>query len=202
MDGLQATRLIRANALLADLPVLAMTANARGEDRARCLAAGMNDFLTKPVMPELLFAAVARWLPPLPLPSTTGPALPAGVAAAPEAALRGSNPDIIDLSILSQMVDGDPKKLRRYAALFVEAMPASLADLDDAMRQGHLPALADLGHRMKSSARMVGALGLAALYELLEGLRDGGTADDARRIVDRIPPMLACISDDIAAALP
>ncbi|HLL18873.1 MAG TPA: response regulator, partial [Rubrivivax sp.] len=62
LDGLQATRALRERAGLG-LPVIAMTAHAFGEDRAACLAAGMNDHVAKPVDPEMLYATLLRWLP-------------------------------------------------------------------------------------------------------------------------------------------
>jgi len=62
MDGLEATREIRKLPHAANLPIIAMTANAFNEDRERCLAAGMNDFITKPVEPDQMFATILLWL--------------------------------------------------------------------------------------------------------------------------------------------
>ena len=62
MDGLQATRAIRALPQGNTMPIIAMTANVFAEDRNNCLAAGMNDFLGKPVDPEALFAILLKWL--------------------------------------------------------------------------------------------------------------------------------------------
>ena len=62
LDGIEATQRIRQDPGLAGLPVIAMTANALLEDRSRCLDAGMDDVLTKPVDPPVLFAVLAKWL--------------------------------------------------------------------------------------------------------------------------------------------
>ena len=64
MDGLSATRAIRANESFKDLPVIAMTAHASEEDRRQSEAAGMNAHLTKPIIPQQLYETLARWLPP------------------------------------------------------------------------------------------------------------------------------------------
>jgi len=63
IDGIQATQAIRAMKDRAHVPIIAMTANAFEDDRRRCMAAGMNDFLSKPFAPEQFYALLLRWLP-------------------------------------------------------------------------------------------------------------------------------------------
>ena len=62
MNGIEATKAIRALHFQKNIPILAMTANAFAEDRARCIAAGMDDFIAKPVDPDALFAVLLKWL--------------------------------------------------------------------------------------------------------------------------------------------
>jgi CheY-like chemotaxis protein len=62
MDGLAATRAIRRLGTHQNIPILAVTANAFDEDRANCLAAGMNDFIPKPTDPDVLFQTLLKWL--------------------------------------------------------------------------------------------------------------------------------------------
>jgi two-component system sensor histidine kinase/response regulator len=63
MDGLKATRAIRADERFQDLPIIALTAHAMAEDREKCFEAGMNDYLSKPITPQRLYAMMSGWMP-------------------------------------------------------------------------------------------------------------------------------------------
>ena len=200
MDGLEATRLIRAETRLAPTPVLAMTANASAADRARCIEAGMDDFMSKPVDPQALVATVARWLPGRRL-DLADARSPKRADDAPTPIKVVGDPALVDLSILSRSVAGDAQKVRRYAGMFVDDIPETLAELQATWALGDLPKLADIGHRWKSSSMMVGALGLAALCQTLEGFRVNGTLEQAGAVIQTMPALLAGVSANIAREL-
>ncbi|QPF74072.1 PAS domain-containing protein [Roseateles sp. DAIF2] len=110
MDGLQATREIRAMPGGTDLPIIAMTANAFAEDRAHCLAAGMNDHIGKPVAPDRLYAMLLKWLSP-------GGAVPTG-GASPQATTAAESPALpqvpgLDMAAGLANVGGRPRLLEK-----------------------------------------------------------------------------------------
>ena len=188
MDGIEATRRIRLNPGIAATPVIAMTANAWNQDRERCLAAGMDDFVSKPIQPELLYATLARRL--------AGRAAP---AAQVQAAFAG-DPAVIDLAVPAKMLRNDAAKIRRVALKFIESTRDDLPRLDAALSRGDLATLGALGHRIKSPARALGAVGLAELCQSLEAFRDGSAdvdAEQAARLVGSVGPLLERIAREI-----
>lgn len=212
VDGLQATRRIRAHPQLAHTTVLAITANARSDDRERCLAAGMDDFITKPLIPEQLYATLAHWLTergrphgrhraPVATSSSSHSSSALGAAASGVAGAQREGGPLVDLAVLSGSVGGDAQRLHRYARLFVETLPDNLSELDAALARGELSTLASVGHRLKSSAQMMGAHRLALMCESLEQAGSSGTLDDARFLVDAMRPVLAQIPAEIERAL-
>ncbi|HEU4815220.1 PAS domain S-box protein [Janthinobacterium sp.] len=196
MDGLQATRHIRADPQLAHLRVLAMTATATSEDRVRCLDAGMDDFISKPIQPAMMYQTIASWLP-----ARETPPPPARNRAAPafKTTLAG-DPQVIDLSILAKLLGYNPEKVRKFAFKFLQTTQDGFGDIDAALARGDVHQVRELGHRIKSSARTVGALGLAELCHDLETLAPGEAADEAERarhIVARLWPLLEQITEQI-----
>ncbi|MFN3792678.1 response regulator, partial [Massilia sp.] len=187
MDGLEATRRIRQDPQLAGTLVIAMTANAGVEDRARCLQAGMDEFLSKPVVPELLAATIARCLG-----RSAAPA-PDVVAPAPPGA------GVVDFEALAASFGGDRERMRKYAFLFVSSAREALAGIDAALARGDMTAVEALAHRVKSSARAVGAGGFASLCEEIEG--QAGRPAQARALAARLRAQLARVEREFGARL-
>ncbi|MET0266373.1 MAG: CHASE domain-containing protein [Duganella sp.] len=243
MDGYETTRLIRAHPRLSATLVIAMTANAGRDDQQRCLAAGMDEFVTKPVAPRLLFSILSRWLgqrarasaaanarplaPPPPsfftmadgTPTAAGEALglsrasampvvapvPAAVSAAPPypvpvAAVNSASAPapaadenaapLFDVAALAQTFSGKQDKMRKYARLFLDSAGDGMLEVDAALAAGDPLLLAELGHRLKSSARAVGALRFGELCFALEQGRKTPDIERARTLVAQMHALL------------
>jgi two-component system, sensor histidine kinase and response regulator len=197
MDGLEATRRIRLDPALRDLVVIAMTANAGTEDKNRCLAAGMDDFVTKPVVPGELAETVARSLARQPRPAPR-PA-PASAPAAPHAS--GAAAALLDMSALSDNVGGDAEKMRKYAFLFLDTAREGLAEIDVALAGGDLARVAAVAHRIKSSARTVGANSFGAVCAELEAQHERAALAQARALAARLRSLHARLERQIGADL-
>ena len=177
MDGPSAVRRMRADPRWTEIPVIAMTANARQEDHQLCLDAGMDDVVVKPFEPENLFARMealhfgARARPGAPAVARQPAALP--VAAPPPA------PDplpVWDAQALTRVVGNNPEVQARLLGKFHTSLREFMAALEEASAQGRWTALGDHAHKVKSSARTVGALHAGALLEQME---KAGRANDA-----------------------
>ncbi len=150
MDGYEATRQIRADGRFAALPILAMTANALVGDRERSLEAGMNDHLTKPLKPALLYQAMAYWLgqrgnPPI--------IATASIAAEP-------NPKaLLRLNAAKAIANlGDDRELYVQGLdMFLDDALAQLATLDAALASGDYPTACRAAHSLKGTAATFGA---------------------------------------------
>jgi CheY-like chemotaxis protein len=203
MDGLEATRKIRAHPLLADTYIIAMTANAGKEDRVSCEEAGMNAFVSKPVFADQLYALIAQGVgaaagkaAQLPAPGDmhTDIQKPPVNIPAPGIIDRSA---VMDLSVLGKMVGNDPDKIRKFSLKFLQSAQAGMAEIKQALQQENWGQLAALGHRHKSPARTVGAHSYADLCVLLESFKQGGDAGQAHKIIEQMDELLLQIEKEI-----
>ena len=204
MDGLSATRAIRAHARHAELPIIAMTAYAMAGDRERSLEAGMNDHVTKPIDPDLLFGALLRWIKPERLAGRVSPAVSVHHSAhhSSSAAESGESPlpaiAGVDWQLALSSVDGQRNRLLRRVRGFVEEYRGAPQMVRNAIASGQSELLQSLAHNLKSSATYVGATALAALaHQLEQAMRDGQHAPITRlagELVTQLDNVLAGLS--------
>jgi signal transduction histidine kinase/DNA-binding response OmpR family regulator/HPt (histidine-containing phosphotransfer) domain-containing protein len=164
MDGLSATREIRADPRLHDLPIIAMTAHAMSGDRERSLEAGMNDHLTKPIDEEKLRAALLRWIP--------------SAAACPEAAPSAAPSEHGEHEIpILEGIDTArglanhmrrPALYRRMLAGFNREFGMAAEDIADAIATADYTLARRLAHSVKSAAATLGADELSYRARVLE----------------------------------
>ena len=194
MDGIEATRLIRANPVLKGMPVIAMTANASEEDRERCLAAGMNDFIGKPFKPDAFYATIAKWQARQPQQAS---AIDRPAALLARVAWSG-DPEIIDFTVLAALVGGNELKMREFALKLLASARQDMAEIEAALERQDMKKLAALGHHLKSPASMAGAMKLAGLCQTLERYgNDGVSLEQIQGIVGQIRPLLERINESV-----
>ncbi|STQ94261.1 Signal transduction histidine-protein kinase BarA [Janthinobacterium lividum] len=169
MDGYQATRKLRQDPRYSNLPVIAMTANAMVGDKEKCLDAGMNDFIAKPIDVAQLFGTLARWIAP------ATPQEMAAVVAQPEAEL----PVIAGLKMAEAMrrVGGNAALMRKLLDRFVETQFDAMQRIVAAIENNQLETAIREAHTLKGLAGNIGAGGLADSAARVEHLLSLGSHD-------------------------
>ncbi len=191
MDGIEATRAIRQEPGLEALPIIALTAHALPEERDRCMAAGMNAFLSKPFKPHDLYAVVERWTgdeaavegaAPTPTAADgeeTAVAAAADAAGPTDAAGEASPPVRIGEFRSTMRAAGIEHVVDATIEVFLSEAPGRTDRLARALDARDADAIAAAAHALKSAARNIHAVDLG---ELLESLEAAARDDDLDRI--------------------
>jgi two-component system, sensor histidine kinase and response regulator len=220
MDGYTATTELRKREGSArHIPVIAMTAGALAENRDRCIAAGMDDFISKPVGQEALATALTRWLPP------TGPARPAAPATERQAeptppardeAVREAVPEDETDGVpqpahesirrrLDELGGSDPDRDREafthIASLFITREAADIEDLAEAVDRQDSTAIQERAHRIKGAAVNIGATAMSAVAKELEDLGKQQRPEFAPDVLTRLRLEFDQASDALRAIL-
>ncbi|GAA2167499.1 response regulator [Pedococcus bigeumensis] len=181
MDGYDATRMIRS---FEDgqyhTPIIAMTAAAIAGERERCLEAGMDDFLTKPVDVTLLRETLDRWVP------TSGETVVDDESPDTRRLASLADTTVLDPSRLEELLDldpGDPSMLLRFIDRFGPNARATLAGMREAREAGTAPELGRAAHALKGSAANLGATRLATLCKEVEDLGEEGVVVEQPALV-------------------
>ncbi len=200
MDGYEATRHIRAEDATRELPIIGLTAHALAEERERCLAAGMNDQVTKPIDPDALFAALAHVAPehvggaaPTTAPRPLHDPVHSEEAALP--ALAG-----IDVAGGLRRVAGRHSLYRSLLIQFAESQGDAASDIACAIEAGDLERARIRAHTVRGVAGNVGA---QALHEAASELEDAIRAAPAA-VPETVPETVAALRaplERFAAAL-
>jgi two-component system, sensor histidine kinase and response regulator len=168
MDGFEATAAIRSGQTAVpdpQIPIIAMTAHAMKGDRERCLKAGMDDYIPKPVAPKAMAAVLAKWLGRSPEPF-------AAVAPAP------SGPVVFDRAAFLARLMNDLDLVKEITAAFLEDMPEQLQKLKADIVAGDGLAAGKQAHAIKGAAANVGGMAFSAAALAIETTARAGTRAD------------------------
>jgi PAS domain S-box-containing protein len=186
MDGYELAREIRnaeqAAGHGARIPILALTANALQGELERCLAAGMDDCIIKPIAIPALHGKLQRWLP-LAGPRSGAEVAPGEALAAPEAE---TGMPVVDLAVLKGITGGDVAAALDVLQDFRESVRQDLAELKALAERGNLDLVTRQAHRIKGASLMVGAVALAESAKTLEKSARSSAPDEIQARLDEL----------------
>jgi two-component system sensor histidine kinase/response regulator len=204
MDGVTASRLLRETHRAEDLPIVAMTANAMQADRDRCMDAGMNDFVTKPINPEDLWQALLTWvklregLGAVARPQTHATTATTAATADVMQALRGVAGLDVELGLLR--TSNNPGFYASMLRKFVTSQQLATQNIQQALQAQDIETAERYAHTLKSVAGNLGATALQDAANSVEaGLRQGLPASAVQDAVHAATRLLDQLVQDLQA---
>ncbi len=198
MDGYEATRRIRDIHGCETLPIIAMTANAMAGDREKCLAAGMNDHVAKPIDPEQLFAALNTWVSPgvRELPTGMVVAADASSRTAPQNPLPDEMPGI-DLKVALKGAGGNDKLLYQVLMNFLHDHEDDAHALRKALKENDLELAQRIAHTLKGVAGAIGACELRPAAIAMDAAIRSRASNSYWRLLDRLENTLSLVTHSL-----
>jgi PAS domain S-box-containing protein len=185
MNGYEATQHIRdihSKVIDHNIPVIAMTANALQGDRELCLEAGMNDYISKPIVFQTLSETLERWLTDLPGKPPTSQTTPLSTLTKSE-----QTPVVFDKLALTNRLMGDAELVRKVITIFLIDIPDQIQVLKEFIKNGDAIGVERQAHTIKGAAANIGAEALrTTAYELEISARSSG---DLKALQARIPDL-------------
>jgi len=201
MDGIEATRLIRADQRFRELPIVAMTANAMAADRERCLSAGMNDHIGKPIDPTELVRVLSQWVRPeaaldLSVSSSAGDKKGSDAPTVP--VIEG-----VDTRTGLARTGGKPEQYSNLLRRFAERHANNPAEIRMALDAGDVVLAQRLAHTLKGVAATMGVTDVPEIARQIEfGLTNGEAVDSAvETLASCLPLVIARIREALPATL-
>jgi two-component system sensor histidine kinase/response regulator len=195
MDGYEATAEIRRlEGAGRHTPIIAMTAAAMAGDRETCLAAGMDDYITKPVRTETVAAVLERWVSAHPVAADPVAAAPDVVSPTPEES-AGAALDPAQVELLRSLDDGDGSLLGEIIEQYLAQTTEGRAELEHHLADGDAEAFGRVAHTLKGASANVGATVLSVVCGEMESLGKATPLGDVGALVERFDAEFARVRD-------
>mgnify|MGYP003599638529 FL=1 len=195
LDGYELATIIRREEVAQGrerMPIIAFTANALKGEADRCFALGMDDYLSKPIQLDILRAKMEKWLP---IRVAAKAETAASLNAVSETPAQESDPNLdpVNPQVLKNLIGDDPAMVREFLQVFLASSAQAVTQLRAAWQEHRAEEISAIGHRIKSSARSVGAMEFGELCADLEHASKTADWSQIDSLITQLDPLFAAV---------